>query len=180
MEVNQECPLSPILFYIYNDELEAFLREHIQEGIDAFYITSRSPSFFLLMMWSFWLLSMRNCSKTKVMVFNRSTSSLANYHFFFKDNKIEVALHIHIVQCMGPQFNWDEISHPWSTKVMDPFQCLSDSAFKCICKIFHPLSSLECNTTSISRDQAYLHPIGPKSIPWSYVWWKTCAPPEYF
>ena len=93
--VKQGCPLSPTLFGIYIDELEAFLREHIQESdgcylhqvliyillfADDIALLSSSPEGLqrqldaLALFCDLRKLSV-NVSKTKVIVFNGTKKS---------------------------------------------------------------------------------------------------------
>jgi hypothetical protein len=88
--VKQGCPLSPTLFGIYIDELEAFLHEHIQESdrcplhkvlksilffVDDVVLLASSPHGLQRQLNALALLCdhrqlMVNLGKTKVMVFN--------------------------------------------------------------------------------------------------------------
>jgi hypothetical protein len=107
--VKQGCPLSPTLFGIYIDELEAFLHEHIQDGdrcllhqvlisillfVDDVVLLASSPAGLQRQLDALALFcDLRqltvNLGKTKVMIFNGSKKSV-DLHFFFRGEEIEI------------------------------------------------------------------------------------------
>lgn len=107
--VKQGCPLSPTLFGIYIDELEAFLREHIQESdgcylhqvliyillfADDIALLSSSPEGLQRQLDALALFcDLRkltvNLSKTKVIVFN-GTKKSQDLQFLFKGETVEI------------------------------------------------------------------------------------------
>ena len=124
--VKQGCPLSPTLFGIYIDELEAFLHEHIQDidgcllhqvlisillFADDVVLLSSSPEDLqrkldalspFCDLWKFTV----NLSKTKVMIFN-GVNKTSYFCFLFKGEEVEITntytyLGVHF---SGPHFS---------------------------------------------------------------------------
>jgi hypothetical protein len=107
--VKQGCPLSPTLFGIYIDELEAFLHKHIHDNNECLF--HQVLISILLFVYDMVLLASSteglqrqldalalfcglrqltvNLGKTKVMIFNGSNKTL-DLHFFFRGEEIEI------------------------------------------------------------------------------------------
>ena len=124
--VKQGCLLSPTLFGIYIDELEAFLQEHTQEKdgcllhqvlisillfADDIVLISSSPEGLQRQLDALALFcELRkltvNRSKTKVMIFNGVKKNL-DFRFLFKGEEVEItSTYTYLgVQFSGPRFS---------------------------------------------------------------------------
>ena len=124
--MKQGFPLSPTLFGIYIDELEAFLHEHIQEAhgfllhhvlisillfVDDVVLLSSSSEGLQRQLDALALFcDLRkltvNLSKTKVMIFN-GVKKTTNFHFLFKVEEIKITnTYTYLgVQFLGPCFS---------------------------------------------------------------------------
>jgi len=136
--VKQGCPLSPTLFGIYIDELEAFLHDHIQDTngcllhqvlisillfVDDVVLLFSSPEGLQRQLDALALIcDLRqltvNLGKTKVMIFNRLNKSV-DIHFFFRGEEIEItsAYTCLGVQFIGPRFSLLPTLQPQIVKV---------------------------------------------------------------
>jgi hypothetical protein len=126
IKVKQGCPMSPTLFGIYIDELEAFLHDHIQNNDGC--LLHWVPISILLFAYDVVLLASSpeklqrqldalalfcdlrqltvDLGKTRVMIFNGSKKSI-DLHFFFRGEEIEITIpYTYLgVRFLGPRFS---------------------------------------------------------------------------
>jgi hypothetical protein len=149
--VKQGCPLSPTLFGIYIDELEAFLHEHIQDNdgcllhqvlisillfVDDVVLLASSPEGLQRQLDALALFcDLRqltvNLGKTKVMIFNGSKKSI-DLHFFFRGKEIEITnTYTYLgVQFSGPRFSLRPTLQPQITKGYRSLALLERQCFR--------------------------------------------------